>query len=100
MKCNFNHFNNYLQLEEEDFLAHVWPKLSTALKSKPLSLELIWLLTEIHTKYPNVFNKERTKEFFERKKFISQEFIKDVADLLMVRTFSGSIICTERKYKV
>jgi hypothetical protein len=82
-------FYHYFQLEEDDFLTHVWPKLSTGLKSKALSLELIWLVMEIHTKYPNVFNKERTKEVFERKKFISQEFIKEVADLLMVRKFAG-----------
>ena len=74
----------FLQLNEEDFLEHVWPRLGESLKSKAMSLELVWLLLEIHTKFPNVFNKERTKEVFERKKFIGQELIKDVADLLMV----------------
>ena len=72
------------QLDEEDFVEHVLPRLEASFKSSATSLELIWLLLEIHTKFPNVFNKERSKELFERKKFIGQDFIKDVADLLMV----------------
>ena len=72
-------------MEEDDFLTHIWPRLSETLKGKTLSLELLWLILEINAKFPKVFNKERTHEIFERKKLIGQELIKDVAELLMVR---------------
>ena len=76
------------QLEEEDFLTHIWPRMSETFKGKALSLELLWLILEINSKFPNVFNKERTYEIFERKKLIGQELIKDVAEMLMVRFLS------------
>ena len=41
----------FFQLNEEDFLEHVWPRLGESLKSKAMSLELVWLLLEIHTKF-------------------------------------------------
>ena len=74
----------HFQFDESEFISRAWPRLSDQFKSKPMSLESLWLIVEIKQKFSGVFNKERTMEAFDRKKLLDQKLIQDVAEMLMV----------------
>ena len=74
------------KVSNEDFLEHVWPKLSNGVvwKGPGAKIECLWLLLEINAAFPKIPPKSYLQEYFKRKKLLSEELPQEIADVLMV----------------
>ena len=74
------------KISNEDFLEHVWPKLSNGVvwKGPGAKIECLWLLLEINAAFPKIPPKSYLQEHFKRKKLLSEELPQEIADVLMV----------------
>jgi len=83
------------QVTEEEFTKHFWPKFVESVKSENLSFETLWLILEINSKFPKFFNQSRNKLVFGRQKFVSDELMKSVTELLMVKFILFKFVNTQ-----
>ena len=73
--------------DEEVFRDVVWPAIVNAYEwaeAEP-SLESLWVLLQIHSKFPSVMTKQFVVETFKRKKFIDEQLALSISQLVMVR---------------
>ena len=72
--------------DEEVFRDVVWPAIVNAYEwaeAEP-SLESLWVLLQIHSKFPSVMTKQFVLETFKRKKFIDEQLAVSISQLVMV----------------
>ena len=69
-----------------DFANDIWPLIQDKCrwKGQEAKIESIWLLLEIHDKFPEVPNKGDLQVHFQRKKFLTDDLGREIADVLMV----------------
>jgi len=70
-------------VNDKEFAQFIWPKLMERLKAG-LTMENLWLILEVHSRYPNFFTPAQTKLIFGRKHLFNDEFLSGAIDLFMV----------------
>ena len=73
-------------ITSDEFAEKIWPVIEEKCrwKGQDTKIESWWLLLEIHDKFPNIPRPSDMQVHFQRKKLLSIELAKELADVLMV----------------
>ena len=78
---------SYLSVAAIKFLVEkIWPLIQDKCiwRGSEAKIENMWLLLEIHEKFPVIPNKGDLQVHFQRKKLLTEDLGKEIAEILMV----------------
>ena len=72
------------KIDENDFAEKIWPLIQDKCRwrGSEAKIENMWLLLEIHEKFPAIPNKGDLQVHFQRKKLLTEDLGKEIAEIL------------------